>query len=224
MTTAPEGSRPEPPLRGVRRVAMLTERVLDDALERMRARDGDDATIDVRADAYGHGAEEVERRARMHGVLRFVRTAAEAVGHDPERLLEPYGLAAGARPVLSLVGEVIAVKRVPSGTAVSYGYTYRTSGTSTLALVGLGYADGVPRLASSRAPVRVGTTVGVVAGRIAMDQFVVDLADGEASPGEDAVLWDDADGLVAWAAAAERTPPALTAGLGRRIRRQWVDR
>ena len=152
-----------------------------------------------------------------------MRSADAATGLDAALLLEPYGFHDASAPALSLIGEVIAVKQVPAGTAVSYGYTYRTTGASTLALVGLGYADGVPRAASSRAPVRIGTVVGVVAGRIAMDQLVVDLGSGQASPGDDAVLWDDAETLAAWAAAAERSPESLTAGLGRRIRREWID-
>jgi alanine racemase len=215
MTAAPEP--------GVRRTARIRGRALDDALARLRARDGESAPIDLRADAYGHGADEVERRARAHGLTRFVRSADAATGLDAALLLEPYGFHDASAPALSLIGEVIAVKQVPAGTAVSYGYTYRTTGASTLALVGLGYADGVPRAASSRAPVRIGAVVGVVAGRIAMDQLVVDLGSGQASPGDDAVLWDDAETLAAWAAAAERSPESLTAGLGRRIRREWID-
>lgn len=211
------------PTAGIRRTAVLAASAFDETIARMVERVGDEATIDLRADAYGHGADEVERRARSGGVRRFVRTAADAAGHDPAHLLAPYGLGAGSQPLLRLLGEVIAVKRVPANTAVSYGYSYRTEDPSTLALIGLGYADGVPRLGSNRAPVRVGGTTGVVAGRIAMDQLVVDLADGDAHRGATAVLWDDATTLAAWATATERAPEALTAGLGRRIRRHWDD-
>lgn len=225
MTAAPDsrprGARAGRP--GVRRTALLSESAFQVALDAVVARDGDDALVDLRADAYGHGAAEVERRARERGIRRFIRTAADAQEIAPQRLVEPYGLLPGSTPVLQLIAEVIAVKRVPAGTAVSYGYTYRTRNEATLALVGLGYADGVPRLASSRAPVRVGSTTGVVAGRVAMDQFVVDLGErgDDALPGDHAVLWDDAATLAAWAATTEREPAALTAGLGRRIERRW---
>lgn len=224
MTAAPE-SRPRVAgaPRGVRRVARLSSSAFDAGLDALVAREGDETVIDLRANAYGHGAAEVERRARERGIRRFLRTAAEARDTAPQQLVAPYGLVPGATPVLRLIGEVIAVKRVPAGTAVSYGYTYRTRGDATLALVGLGYADGVPRLASSTAPVRVGAVTGVVAGRIAMDQLVVDLGEhgDDVRPGDDAVLWDDAAGLSAWASATEREPAALTAGLGPRILRHW---
>jgi alanine racemase len=211
---------PEPP--GVRRIARLSARALDDALTALLATD--DPIVDLRADGYGHGADEIERRARARGIDRFVRDGDDGSpdGANDHRMLA-YGLHPHHQPVLRLEGEVVAVKHVPAGTAVSYGYQYRTSTEATLALVGLGYADGVPRLASSRAPVRVGDTTGIVAGRIAMDQLVVDLGPEAAAVGDTAVLWHDAASLAAWSAATERPAEALLAGLGRRIRRQWVE-
>jgi alanine racemase len=213
MSAAPE------PL-GVRRVARLSARALDDALTALLAEG--EATLDLRADAYGHGADEVERRARTRGIHRFVRDGDTAAAEAGLGMLA-YGLHEGEQPVLSLEGEVVAVKRVPAGTAVSYGYQYRTSDEATLALVGLGYADGVPRLASSRAPVRIGGATGIVAGRIAMDQLVVDLGAAPAEVGDVAVLWHDGASLAAWSAATERPAPALLARLGRRIQRRWVE-
>ena len=105
----------------------------------------------------------VGRLPRDSGAL-----GAAAYGLDPD---------AAARPVLTLIGEVVAVKHVGADAGVSYGYSYRTSSPTTLALVALGYADGVPRLASNRATVRVGSGVHPLVGRVAMDQFVVDCGD-----------------------------------------------
>ncbi|TPX03721.1 alanine racemase, partial [Schumannella luteola] len=51
-----------------------------------------------------------------------------------------YGIS-GGRPVLTLLGELVAVKHVPAGSGVSYGYTHRTERPTVLGLVGLGYAD-----------------------------------------------------------------------------------
>jgi len=135
-----------------------------------------------------------------------------------------YGLADDARPVLTLEAEVVAVKQVPAGAGVSYGYTYRTTRGSTLALVGLGYSDGVPRLASNRAQVLVAGTPHPLVGRIAMDQLVVDCGDGSPVVGERAVLFGDTTrgepSARDWATWTERMPLALTAGLGARIRRE----
>ena len=73
----------------------------------------------------------------------------------------------GLRPAMTLRAPVAAVRRVPAGHGVSYGYDYRTERETTLALIPLGYADGVPRSASGRGPVAVGGTPFAVAGRIA---------------------------------------------------------
>jgi alanine racemase len=81
---------------------------------------------------------------------------------------------------------------VPAGTAVSYGYTQRTDRETTLALVPLGYADGIPRHASGRAAVMIGGVRHPQLGRIAMDQFVVDVGDSEVRIGDEVVVWGDA--------------------------------
>ena len=214
MSAAPKPS-------GVRRVARLSARAFDEALTALTTELGDSAEVDLRADAYGHGAVDIERRARARGVERFIRDADASSALDRPSAL--YGFNLGRPPLLSLTGEVVAVKRVAAGTAVSYGYTYRTTAAATLALVGLGYADGVPRSASSTATVRVGNYRGLIAGRLAMDQLVVDLGDATATVGDDAVLWDDAESFEAWCAATGRAPAELTTRLGGRIRRVWSD-
>lgn len=219
MSAAPESL-------GVRRIARLSRRALDASLTGAIAEFGEDALVDLRADGYGHGSHEVERHALAHGVTRLRRDGETAPTVTSDDGMLAYGFAPHQLPVLSLEAEIVAVKSVPAGTAVSYGYQYRTAGPSTLALVGLGYADGVPRLASNRAPVRVETHRGIVAGRIAMDQLVVDLGSidpAEVRVGGTAVLWDDEATLAAWCEATERSAAALTAGLGRRIQRVWVD-
>ena len=83
------------------------------------------------------------------------------------------------------------MRRVPAGQGVSYGYDYRTDRETTLALVPLGYADGVPRQASGAGPVAIGGRRFTVAGRIAMDQFVVDVGDHPVAVGDEVVLFGD---------------------------------
>ncbi len=132
-----------------------------------------------------------------------------------------YGLSPAGSPVLALVGEVIAVKHVPAGVGVSYGYTYRTAGATRLAHVGLGYADGVPRRASNRARVAVRGMQHPLVGRIAMDQLMLDIGDAEVEPGDEAVLFGDPargePSALDWATWTDRDPLALTAGIAPRV-------
>lgn len=95
----------------------------------------------------------------------------------------------GLRPAMTLRAALAHVKRVPGGHGVSYGHQYVTPGQTTLALVPAGYADGVPRHASGCGPVLVAGKWRTVVGRVAMDQFVVDLGGDAAEPGDEVVLF-----------------------------------
>ncbi len=133
----------------------------------------------------------------------------------------------GLRPAMTLRGAVAAVRRVPAGTGVSYGYDHRTDAETTLALVPLGYADGVPRQASGRGPVQIGGRRFAVAGRIAMDQFVVDVGDAPVAVGDEAVLFGDPTlGLPSaadWARAAGTIDYEIVTRIGSRVPRRSVS-
>ncbi|MFD3724315.1 alanine racemase [Streptomyces sp. NPDC058671] len=132
----------------------------------------------------------------------------------------------GLRPVMSLKGSVALVKRVPAGHGVGYGHHYVTEAETTLGLVPLGYADGVPRHASGRGPVLVGGTVRRVAGRVAMDQFVVDLGGEEPGAGAEAVLFGPGDRgeptAEDWAVAADTIAYEIVTRIGARVPRVYL--
>ncbi|MCC3773449.1 alanine racemase [Streptomyces sp. UNOB3_S3] len=122
----------------------------------------------------------------------LVRTGVAMYGISPApELGTPEEL--GIRPVMTLSASLASVKRVPGGHGVSYGHLYTTPGETTLALVPVGYADGIPRSGSGTGPVLVGGKWRTVAGRVAMDQFVVDLGGDSAAPGDEAVLFGPGD-------------------------------
>jgi len=70
---------------------------------------------------------------------------------------------------------IVNVKNVPAGEEVSYGSHFRTQHPSTLALVAIGFADGVPRLDPVGGEVEIAGKRCAIAGRIAMDQLIVDV-------------------------------------------------
>lgn len=131
----------------------------------------------------------------------------------------------GLRPAMELSATIALVKRVPAGSGVSYGYTYRTERESTLALVPLGYGDGISRHASNRGPVFINGKTYPVAGRIAMDQMVVDLGDDHASVGDRAILFGDpvtgAPSATDWADAADTINYEIVTRIGGRVERTW---
>ncbi|MFJ9424011.1 alanine racemase [Streptomyces sp. NPDC101249] len=134
----------------------------------------------------------------------------------------------GLRPVMTLSASVALVKHVPGGHGVSYGHHYVTPGATTLGLVPVGYADGVPRHASGTGPVLVGGKWRTVAGRVAMDQFVVDLGGDEPEPGAEAVLFGPGDRgeptAEDWAQAAGTIAYEIVTRIGARVPRVYVDR
>ncbi|GII24212.1 alanine racemase [Planosporangium mesophilum] len=99
----------------------------------------------------------------------------------------------GLRPAMTARGRVMIAKRVAAGQGVSYGHTYVTPTETTLAVVPFGYADGVPRAASSGGPVAIGGRVRHIAGRVCMDQVVVDCGDDPVTAGDPAVLFGPGD-------------------------------
>jgi alanine racemase len=93
-------------------------------------------------------------------------------------------------PAMCFRTVVLQCKRVPTGTPVSYGHTFRTVRPSVLATIAVGYADGYPRLLSNRASVLVRGRRAPVVGRVCMDLTVVDVTDIEGvCAGDEVVLW-----------------------------------
>ena len=155
----------------------------------------------------------------------LVRIGVGAYGLTPFEQGER--VAAPLRPAMQLSASIVSVKRVPAGSGISYGHTYVTEGETTLALVPLGYADGVPRHASNAGPVSINGITYRVCGRIAMDQFVVDVGDAVVKPGDRAVLFGDpATGVPSaddWAAAAETINYEIVTRIGPRVARRYVS-
>jgi alanine racemase len=97
-------------------------------------------------------------------------------------------------PAMSFRSSVVLVKRIPPGESVSYGHTWTAERDTNLALVPVGYADGVPRGLSGRMNVLLGGEIRPVVGRVCMDQLVVDCGDDEPPVGTEVVLFGPGNG------------------------------
>jgi alanine racemase len=133
----------------------------------------------------------------------------------------------GLRPVMTLGARLALVKRVPAGHGVSYSHRYTTERATTLALVPLGYADGIPRHASNTGPVLAAGARRTVAGAVCMDQFVLDLGDDEAAAGDEVLLFGPGDagepGAQDWAQACGTVAYEIVARIGPRVARTTRD-
>jgi len=157
-----------------------------------------------------------------HAVM--VRPGIMLYGVPPDPVL---AARATLEPAMRFRSVVLQCKRVPSGTPVSYGRTFRTARPSVLATVPVGYADGYPRCLSNRASVLVGGQRAPVVGRVCMDLTVVDVTDiGGISQGDEVVLWGrqgsaevSCSEVAGW---ADTIPYELMTRVGTRVPRVFV--
>jgi len=191
---------------------------------------GDSATA-VQVTAF----EEALRAARAAGLrptLTHLASSSAALAAPGSRLdlcrigLALYGFGApGLRPAMTLRSQVVNVKRVPAGAGVSYGPDHVTTRATTLALLPLGFADGLPRTAQGRAHVELAGQRRPVVGRIAMDQCVIDAGDLPVAIGDPVVVFGPGDQATPtaadWARWAGTNPHEMLTGIGARVTRSY---
>lgn len=192
---------------------------LESSLEEFGARQN----LDLRADAYGFGVERVSSLAREIG-FATARVCPRHEGHNqlgnsPEDASIDWLVRAQRLSAQRFRGTVVNIKKVPKGTSVSYGGHYVTEHETVLALVTLGFADGLPRLDPVGGQMELGGVVADVAGRIAMDQCVLDIGDSPVNPGDIAIAWGGLVSIEQWCQWSARSIPALSAGIASRVKR-----
>ena len=132
----------------------------------------------------------------------------------------------GLRPAMTLASTVALTKRVPAGTGVSYLHRHVTAAESTLALVPLGYADGVPRSATNLGQVQLRGRRRTIAGTVCMDQFVLDLGDDPVEAGDEVLLFGPGDAgeptAQEWAEALGTINYEIVTRVGARVPRTYA--
>lgn len=174
-------------------------------------------------DARLHLANSAATLVLPHTWYDLVRPGVALYGLDP---LGGDPADHGLRPAMTVRARVALTKRVPAGVGVSYGHTYVPQRDTTLALVPVGYADGVQRAAGNRAPVLAAGAQRTIAGRVCMDQFVLDVGDDPVAPGDEVVLWGPGDAgeptAQQWADALDTIHYELVTRVGGRFTRRFV--
>jgi alanine racemase len=150
----------------------------------------------------------------------LVRPGIAVYGLTPVPQVGDFGLV----PAMTLRASLASVKRVHAGEGVSYGHVYTTARDTTLALVPLGYADGIPRHATNVGPVSIRGQRFTVSGRVCMDQFVVDVGDLEITEQDEAVLFGagpDEPRALDWAEAIGTIHYEIVTRIGPRVPRTY---
>lgn len=131
------------------------------------------------------------------------------------------------KQVMTLNTVVAHIRRLPAGHTVSYGRRWITDRETTIAVLPIGYADGIRRHLTGRLHTLIGGRRFPVVGTITMDQIMVDTGDAQVAVGDDVLIWGDAEnGSIQVLDVAESMgsiPYEMTCGISRRIRRVIVD-
>ncbi|GAB4010337.1 alanine racemase [Nocardioides ultimimeridianus] len=144
------------------------------------------------------------------------RVGAGLVGIDPTGTRR-------LRPAMTLTAPVVSVRDVGAGTPVGYGHTWAAPRATRLALLPLGYADGIPRTASGRAQVWLRGRRCPVVGVVSMDQVVIDVGTAPVGVGEVATVFGPGSQgeptAAEWAAWAGTIEHEIVTGIGSRVLR-----
>ncbi len=196
---------------------------------------GTTAVADLRTDAWGHGlpvvaAEllgagtdllRVDDEQTAHVLAEAGVSAVSATAPPNLDALTVFGLPGGApdaEPVMRLHGTVLSVKPLRAGEGVSYGYAFRATADTHVALVTGGYAQGIARSLGNRAHVVIAGERRAVVGRVAMDVCVVDVGDAPVRRGDEVVFFGDPargePALAEWVAATGMSASELIIAVG----------
>jgi alanine racemase len=180
--------------------------------------------------AKGRGVvPQLRHLANSGGLLSLPQTHFDAVRPGIAVYGVPPGPAAdmtGLTPAMTLVSRVAKVKRIGAGTGVSYGLSHVAEHDTGLALVPLGYGDGIPRHASSRGEVLLGGRRRPIVGRVCMDQFVVEVGDDAVRAGDEVVVFgpglDGEPTAYEWGEAVGSIGYEIVTRIGPRVPRVYV--
>jgi alanine racemase len=195
-------------------------------------------TITAQIEAFG-AALDVAKRAGVEPQLRHLANSAATLTLPQAHfdLVRPgiavYGLSPvpeqgdfGLTPAMTLRSALASVKRVRAGAGVSYGHQYTTEHDTTLALIPLGYADGIPRHATNVGPLAINGQRYTISGRVCMDQIVVDVGDAAVTENDTAVLFGTGRGgeptAQDWADAVGTIHYEIVTRIGPRVPRVYV--
>ncbi|MEZ0355115.1 alanine racemase [Mycobacterium sp. SA01] len=156
----------------------------------------------------------------------LVRAGIAIYGRTPVPHLGDFGL----EPAMTLTAEIALVKKISAGQGVSYNHTWIAPRDTTIAVVACGYADGIPRVLSDGFAVMIDGRRFPSAGRVCMDQFVVDLGPGATgvTEGDRAVLFGSGitgeQTAADWARAAGTIDYEILSGVRGRTVRRYLSR
>lgn len=151
------------------------------------------------------------------GDCQWVRPGLMLYGASPN---PRFKAAKELKPVMNFTSEIVSIKKVPAGTAVSYGATWVAARESRIAILPVGYADGYLRSLSNKGKVLINGKEAPVVGRVCMDLTMIDVTDfPELDLGTLVTLWGPEHRVEKVAEQAGTISYELLCALSRRVPR-----
>ncbi len=166
--------------------------------------------------AYGRMAAWQRMVRPGHAIYGYISPAR---GHAPPRLLQ-------VKPALAWRATILSVKEVPVGSLVGYGGMFRTTRPTQLAVLAVGYADGIPHRLGNRGNVIVHGRLAPIVGAVSMDLTTIDVTDSNVKAGEPVTLLGtegsvsiDAQQIARWAGTISYS---VLCGIHARVKRLYI--
>lgn len=135
--------------------------------------------------------------------------------------LSPISPDQNLKPVMKVRAKLVLVKELPAGHPIGYGATELTTKQTKIGIVGMGYADGIPRNARGAGVTFEGQSAPLI-GRVSMDQFAVDLgADSKAQSGDWVTVIGENYDAYKWAMACGTIHYEITTRMAPRVVRTY---
>jgi alanine racemase len=179
--------------------------------------------------------EAVEARGGVRFAIRHCANSG-AVVHYPEMLLDMvrpglllYGYGddtgtLGLRPCMRLVTRITTIKHFDANTCVSYGRRFTTDKVTRMAVLGIGYADGLPRLCSNNCSFAVAGGFAPQRGSICMDMCMADVSDiPDAAVDSEVEIFGKKSDILALCKAARTIPYELLCAVTKRVPRVYSE-
>ncbi len=204
------GSKPEDSVRIIKKISKLPNLRIEGVFTHMPVADDKDKSFSYRQlKIFNKVLEDIENEgvhipirhmANSAGVLDLpdtyfdmVRPGILTYGYYPNNITSR---SIKVEPIMSLKTHITAIKRVASGSSLSYGRTYITDKETNVITIHIGYADGLSVRLSDLLEVKIDGKKYTVSGRISMDQTLVDIGDDYYKVGKEVIIYDRNDHTV----------------------------
>ncbi|MDQ6991456.1 MAG: alanine racemase [Mariprofundaceae bacterium] len=127
------------------------------------------------------------------------------------------------KEVMCLKAKVIQIRKVQQGQSISYGASYIVGKAMNIAVVSIGYGDGLPRELSNSGLAFYENQALPIIGRVCMDYCLLNCSESDIQTGDEVIFWGEGHSVSSLAKQLNTIPYTLTTGLQSRVKRKAIQ-